>query len=63
MPGPPISQFISGAVDELDLAVGKHWSVELYLCNLQMISDATSAAWGLFFQSKTLIASFYIKSE
>lgn len=49
MPGPLISQFIREAVDELDLAVGKHWSLELSLCNLQMISDATSASVGTIF--------------
>lgn len=69
MPGPLISQFISGAVeavDELDLAVGKHWPVELSSCNLQMIAGVTSGVPGLFFlstESKGLMASFYIKSE
>ena len=42
MPRPLISQFISEVMDGLDLTVGKHWSGEIILCNLQMISDATS---------------------
>lgn len=66
MPGPLISQFISGAVDELDLAAGKHCSLELSLCNLQMISDATSGVLGLCFHStdsKALMAPFYIRLE
>lgn len=49
VPRPLISQFISGVMDGLDLTVGKHWSGEIILCNLQMISDATSWIVRLFF--------------